>query len=327
MSPRVSKAIVGFVPGNSGPGTFWGLPFFWVLLIVAVLFVVAIVAAILCLRKKKIVDLGPEFFFWLETAYLGLLLLIAILYLSAKWGDPRPTLIGGLLPVAVPWFGALGAVMLSLEGVFVWNKKWDKGYNYWHIGRPLFGAALGIVAFFLFVLTVNAASERPEFLTDPAKTGSADFIVYYIVAFLVGYREETFRELIKRATDMIVGPGHSAASPPVVAFIVAGKTQTTIDFGQVVQGNEVAKDVEVHNIGSGALVAPFVELPPPPGGAAVAFRIEQDSLTSGGDVPAGDFRLVKLVFKPPAAGALAARLTVSGKNVAPKSVELKGTGT
>ena len=35
--------------------------------------------------------------------------------------------------------------------MFLWNNQWDKKYNYWHIGRPLFGAMLGIVAFFLFV--------------------------------------------------------------------------------------------------------------------------------------------------------------------------------
>jgi hypothetical protein len=38
-------------------------------------------------------------------------------------------------------------------------------------------------------------------------------LLYYLVAFLVGYREETFRELIKRLVDIILSPGNGAGAP------------------------------------------------------------------------------------------------------------------
>jgi hypothetical protein len=33
------------------------------------------------------------------------------------------------------------------------------------------------------------------------------FVFYYVVAFLIGYREESFRELIRRLGDVILNPG------------------------------------------------------------------------------------------------------------------------
>jgi len=168
-----------------------------------------------------ILRLGPSFFFWLGMVYTALLLLMAVAY-NLCFTDPKPMVLGGILPIAVPWFGALGAVTISLEGVFVWNSQWDRKYNYWHIGRPLFGAVLGIVAFFIFVVAVAASGTPPKFLDgDMASTAAKDAIVYYIVAFLVGYREETFRELIKRATDLILKPA-PAPSVPAVTFRVGG---------------------------------------------------------------------------------------------------------
>ena len=62
----------------------------------------------------------------------------------------RPILMGGIVPCAIPWFGALGAVLIGLEGGFMHNKEWDSKYNYWHIARPIIGAVLGFVAFFIF---------------------------------------------------------------------------------------------------------------------------------------------------------------------------------
>ena len=51
----------------------------------------------------------------------------------------------GPLPAGVVWFGAIGAVMVSLYGIFLYNQKWDTSYNYWHYCRPLFGAVTGSI--------------------------------------------------------------------------------------------------------------------------------------------------------------------------------------
>jgi hypothetical protein len=35
----------------------------------------------------------------------------------------------------------------------------------------------------------------------------------YVAAFIVGYREESFRALIKRAADLLIAPGESTNKP------------------------------------------------------------------------------------------------------------------
>ena len=91
----------------------------------------------------------------------------------------------------------------------------DRRWNYWHMARPLMGAVLGIVAFFIFVGVINAtvgtATTRPLIKDTPAE----GLIVYSVVAFVVGYREETFREPIKRAGDLLFKPATPGEVPTV----------------------------------------------------------------------------------------------------------------
>jgi hypothetical protein len=70
---------------------------------------------------------GPTFFFVLGLVYLALLLLLAIGREARFWFlDDLHDPIAGVLPLGVPWFGALGAVTLSLYGVFDHNDHWDR---------------------------------------------------------------------------------------------------------------------------------------------------------------------------------------------------------
>lgn len=282
--------------------------------------------------NPKIQQLGPSFFFWLGMMYTGLLLLLGAIYNLTSL-DPRPTLVGGILPIAVPWFGALGGVTISLEGVFLWNTQWDKKYNYWHIGRPLFGAVLGIIAFFLFVVIGAAAGTPPKFL-DSTPTGAKDipplkdFIIYYVVAFLVGYREETFRELIKRVTDLILKPGTQATSAPAVTFRIAGVAQQEIQCPDVAAGQPPSsRTVEVQNTGNAPLIGPTVTIAPIAPTAAGTFAMANDLVTGGGDLAPGEARTVDVTFAPLAAGRpdFAATLTVTATNLPePKTIRVIG---
>ncbi len=59
-------------------------------------------------EKPFILQLGPSFFFWLGMGYASLLLLMAAAY-NIWFPSPdgsKPVLLGGMLPIAVPWFGA-----------------------------------------------------------------------------------------------------------------------------------------------------------------------------------------------------------------------------
>jgi hypothetical protein len=191
-----------------------------------------------------IADWGPAGVFRLSSAYLILLLIAPLAYsanllkLEARIHDP----IAGLIPIGVPLAGALGAVTISLYGVFRHNTNWDKKWNYWHVARPFMGALLGSVGLLVFLATIQSTGVRPPLDASPTTTvtepsgGSVsqttttsialqptstapvttreprDLLVYYVIAFVIGYREETFRELMKRAADMLLKPATGSSA-------------------------------------------------------------------------------------------------------------------
>jgi Fibronectin type III domain len=165
----------------------------------------------------------PLYLFPLELGYLMLLGMLAYAYamhepiplgqvtvpVLREW---IPGSVAGV-PISVPWFGALGAVLIGLYGIFDHSHKdWLRGLNKWHIARPFTGAALGTVGFILFTAVIRAAGVQP-----PEQDNAVGKLLYFAVAFVVGFREETFRELIKRVADLIIGPGQQWGPKPAVA--------------------------------------------------------------------------------------------------------------
>jgi len=283
-----------------------------------------VLAVVWCPCSPKIEALGPSFFFWLGMFYLSLLLIMVLIYtgdfchIQQIVHDPFVN----RLPIAVPWFGALGAVMISLQGVFNFNGQWDPKYNYWHLARPLFGAVVGIVSYFLIVLVVNSTGQKDA-------DGSADVgnVFYYVVAFLVGYREETFRELLQRVADIVLRPGEPPAPAPSVTVKVNGAIRPTIDCGQVAanQANPPIL-VEIYNTGTARLLSPAVSVTSTNPTPVDTFKKQNDQLTA--DIDPGAFKTVEVVFKPNAAGPFAGVLTVTAQNLtAAKTIPLSGTGT
>lgn len=142
----------------------------------------------------------PRRIYALQTTYLVVLFACAVSYLdvaSFRAIVPDPV---GPVPLGVVWFGALGGVLISIEGSVKHRRDWDTTMHVWHYLRPLVGVALGVVSYLIFVVVIAATG------TSPIRKGT---LVYYLVAFVVAYREETFRSLIKRATDVLL-----ANSPP-----------------------------------------------------------------------------------------------------------------
>ncbi|MDQ4143797.1 MAG: hypothetical protein M3198_08680 [Actinomycetota bacterium] len=281
-------------------------------------------------RRPAIKRLGPSFFFWLSLTYLGLLLAAAVMYNDPDFGlqEDIPVLVADVMPIGVPWFGALGAVMISVEGIFKHNKRWDSSYNYWHIARPLFGAVVAIVAYFLFVLIMNAADSPPAFLEGEADTGPLDYIIYFVVAFLVGYREETFRELVKRATDLILKPaesGGSGASSLVVR--IGGAEVDAIDFGEVQLGGTKSLTVEILNSGSSAVESPVLTVATTAPAGLTSFSVLGDRVTSAGPLEIGSSRTTEILFKPVDQGAHTGTLTVSSPSLTSAvALEMSGVG-
>jgi N-acetylmuramoyl-L-alanine amidase-like protein/IPT/TIG domain-containing protein len=166
--------------------------------------------------------------FALQILYLTILAGLAIVYFTNRSLINLPASLGPI-PVPIPWFGALGAVLISLVGLTQHRNDWDPSYRFWHWARPLLGASFGTISVLIFQAGILAVGTQP---TTTAGNTPKD-LLYYLVAFVVGYREETFRELIKRLTDVIFSPGPDAASVNVSSMSpqsgqAAGGTPVTV---------------------------------------------------------------------------------------------------
>lgn len=115
----------------------------------------------------------------------------------------------GPVPATVPWFGAVGGLLISLQGIFIYNRRWQHSYDYWHYLRPIVGALVGTMAVFILIVILNSAgaSSSTTSLSKASATSESRRVLFEVVAFLVGYREETFRALMKRVLDVIISPG------------------------------------------------------------------------------------------------------------------------
>src|SRR5215472_12251819 len=109
--------------------------------------------------------------FVISLSYLSILLALGLLFFVRRdWLCFVPDAFGPVA-VGVPWFGALGAVLISLTGVFEHEHDWDVSYWPWHLSRPLIGTALGIVSVLILQAGVLSISATPE--QKPAGTQQA----------------------------------------------------------------------------------------------------------------------------------------------------------
>jgi hypothetical protein len=152
--------------------------------------------------------------FIVQIIWLALLGVLAVVFFSKRSLIPLPDSFGSV-PLAVVWFGALGAVLISLTGIVEHAHDWDPSYALWHLSRPLVGASLAVVAVLILQAGVLAIGSTP----DASATPGPKNLLYYLVAFLVGYREETFRELIKRLVDLILAPAGAGAGPKITGLV------------------------------------------------------------------------------------------------------------
>ncbi len=152
------------------------------------------------------------FVVFIEVLYLLILFALALIYLTDLHNRLNVLLPAsfGSLPVGVPWFGALGAVIISLSGAFDHRTDWDPSWNLWHFTRPLIGVSLAIVSWLILQAGILAVGSTAPGAQGPAVPTN---LLYYLIAFVVGYREAVFRDLIKRVADVILTP---AASQPAV---------------------------------------------------------------------------------------------------------------
>lgn len=225
--------------------------------------------------------------FAIQIVYLTILASLAIIYFTNRSMIGLPESLGPI-SVAVPWFGALGAVLISLEGITQHRRDWDPAFRYWHWARPLIGASFGSISVLIMQAGILAVGTTPSTVPQDVPKN----LLYYLVAFVVGYREETFRELIKRLTDIIFTPGPSpSANDPVISSIspqsgpAAGGTVITVLGTGLGKVNSVRFDSTPAKFRVDGDTQVTVTSPPGKAGTQVGVAVG----TKGKSVPAGTF--------------------------------------
>jgi hypothetical protein len=139
----------------------------------------------------------PGFIYAASLAWMIALIAAFVLFERWGWFASAVHFKVGKLPFEAIWFGALGGLLISLQGIFDYNRKWRNSYNYWHLVRPVLGAIMGTLGCLIFIVLTEAATKR----ASPAKP-----LFYDVLALAIGYREASFRALLKRLVDTIILP-------------------------------------------------------------------------------------------------------------------------
>ena len=251
--------------------------------------------------KQSALRLSPGAIFGIDIAWLIVLVTLAFgLANNWKWLAAVHDPFGHVMPFVVPWMGTLGGVAISLVGVVEHSgSDWNPAvYGYWHLVRPIFGMLFGSVAVLIIVLVLTTV-KVPTDTAGYTPTGEA---VLGVFAFVVGYREATFRSLLKRVTDVILGPSGADQALPVAVV------PTRVDLGTVSVPGTTTQDVHFFN-GSGDTVhlTPDHVSVGPADGLSVATFAETDVAT-------GASASITLRWQPPVAGVLDTMLTVNASN-------------
>lgn len=150
---------------------------------------------------------APAWALPMALVYLAVLVGCALLYARQptfhRW-LPNPL---GPIPLGVVWWGSLGGVAISLSGIISHARSWDKGLETWHIAHPVMGAVMGSVGYLILIVVIRGATGSS--VTSPTAIGHAEFD---LVAFILGFRQRIFWELLKRASDVLLSPGGPGAS-------------------------------------------------------------------------------------------------------------------
>jgi len=231
--------------------------------------------------------------FWLQMLYLVILGWLALgSFSDAVPGVALPAKLGSV-PTGVVWFGAVGGVLISLTAITEHRYDWDPRYWNWHVARPFVGAAVAVIAVLIVQAGILATGTQP---TAPGTTttvggtavSTTTDIFYYLVAFLVGYREETFRGMIKRLGDVVLTSEGAGVAPSLQAIeparaAAAGGSEVVIK-GSGLKGVQVVRfgttESPTIRVQSDAEVT--AKVPPGTAGTTVAVTVitEQGSSTA-----------------------------------------------
>jgi hypothetical protein len=207
-------------------------------------------------RKAKDVQPGvvvriskqPKFFAGVAVAWIVVLLILVVLWWKDALilGDMKDP-VGGILPLIVPWAGALGGAAISLVGTAKHSRDWDDSWNIWHAIRPVSGAVAGTVSFFIVVMVLRTAGgidESARLTSKPSSLG-----LFFVIAFVTGFRDSIFLNLIAEVAKVLFSSGKEAAER--VSYAIDA---SEVDFGTVAVGGTSRRTVRVTLTSGGATV-------------------------------------------------------------------------
>jgi hypothetical protein len=149
-------------------------------------------------QSPKLADPMPWYIFPLALTYMVVLLSLFAIYVTSPTVRNALPHHFGELPAAVVWFGALGAVLKSLYGVFTYNASWDATFNVWHVSRPVIGAVTGSMGAVIYLVLLKLGN------TGATKV---DFLTFCVAAFAFGFADSAFLEVLKNVTNILIKPG------------------------------------------------------------------------------------------------------------------------
>jgi hypothetical protein len=262
-----------------------------------------------------------------DLVWLCVLVVLLLAHFFHWFGiDRLPAVIDGVVPMVVPWAGALGGVSISVVGLANHWPRWGatsvaraeaprsdleqrQQFNAWHLTRPWGGAVFGTFGALIVVLVTKSVSSTTSATVDVTPTGAATLAT---IAFVIGYREKTFRLLVERVVDTILGPGSTNDATALFEL-----TPASLDFEPQDRNTVKDQSVTLKNVGTKSLRPSVPKLT---GDAAFSLG------TAGiGVLAAGASDKIIVYFSPTEAGKTSVgelSITIDGTT---KTVPLKGT--
>ena len=161
----------------------------------------------------------PKRIFYFELGYIVVLMVLFAVYATWSWARHAVPHNLGPLPLGVIWFGSVGGVVAGFRGIYSYNNQWDSSYDYWHYTRPIFGAVTGAIGSLIYWVSLHLGSTN---------TVKVDRDTFYVAAFVLGFSDKAFIELLKNVTDVIIKPGQKQTS----SSDISGKKNSSLPTPQ-----------------------------------------------------------------------------------------------
>ena len=139
---------------------------------------------------------------WWPVSYLILLLIVPLAYGWLGAHHRLPNYLSHPLapmPLTIVWFGTLGGVLISLQGIFFHNADWNESYELWHRFSGIVGASYAIFGYYALTFLLRSATHG-----SITSTGTTELD---LAAFVLGYSQNQFHGLLQKVSSTIFGPG------------------------------------------------------------------------------------------------------------------------